>query len=88
MKKLLALAFVMFFPVAMSLPGIAHAQTDPGVRPGPVNGQPGAVFYSEGRPIVTYSFAADGGKIREIYTVINPEKLASWEALSPKQGEK
>ena len=41
MKKLLELAFLMFLPV-LSFPGIAHSQTDPGVRPGPVNGQPGA----------------------------------------------
>lgn len=47
-----------------------------------INGQPGAVFYAEGRPVVTYSFAADGDKIRELYIVINPEKLAPWEALS------
>jgi len=42
MKKLMAMALVLFFPIVLSLPGVALAQTDPGVRGGPINGQNGA----------------------------------------------
>jgi CxxC motif-containing protein (DUF1111 family) len=56
MKKLLASALVLFFPVALSFPGPAHAQTDPGVRSGPVNGQPGA---TQGNPLPLASVNAN-----------------------------
>jgi len=42
MKKLLRIAFVLLFAAALSLPGVALSQTDPGVRPGAINGQSGA----------------------------------------------
>ncbi len=48
MKKLVALAFVLLFPAALVFPGIATAQTDPGVRQGPINGQAGA---TQGSPL-------------------------------------
>jgi|SRR5580658_1241076 CxxC motif-containing protein (DUF1111 family) len=41
MKATLPLASILGF-VSIILPAIALAQTDPGVRPGPINGQPGA----------------------------------------------
>ena len=43
-----------------------------------VNGQPGAVFYVDGHPLVTYSVATDGARVHDVYVVLNPEKLALW----------
>ncbi len=40
MNQLLAVAAVLLVPAALGFPGIALSQTDPGVRPGAVNGQP------------------------------------------------
>jgi CxxC motif-containing protein (DUF1111 family) len=42
MNKLLAFACVSLFSAALALPGPALCQSDPGVRPGPINGQPNA----------------------------------------------
>jgi CxxC motif-containing protein (DUF1111 family) len=42
MNKLLAFACVSFSWAALTLPGSALSQSDPGVRPGPINGQPNA----------------------------------------------
>jgi RNA polymerase sigma-70 factor (ECF subfamily) len=43
-----------------------------------INGQLGAVFYVNGAPRVAYSVATRGGVVREVYSVINPDKLALW----------
>ena len=40
--KTLKLASVLAFLAALFLPGLAYGQTDPGVRPGAINGQAGA----------------------------------------------
>ncbi|HTD75530.1 MAG TPA: di-heme oxidoredictase family protein [Steroidobacteraceae bacterium] len=48
MSKLLALALVLLCPAALVFPGIALSQSDPGVRPGPINGQNGA---TQGSPL-------------------------------------
>ena len=56
MNKLLSLAFVLLYPAAQCFPGIAHAQSDPGVRSGPVNGQPGA---TQGGPLPLASVNAN-----------------------------
>ena len=53
MKKL---ASVLLFLAAFIFPEIALAQTDPGVRPGPINGQPGATALS---PLPLASVAAN-----------------------------
>src|SRR5277367_1296155 len=42
MNKLLTIASVLLFSAALAFPGMALSQTDPGVRGGPINGQPGA----------------------------------------------
>jgi CxxC motif-containing protein (DUF1111 family) len=42
MKNLLAIASMLLFSAALAFPGTALSQTDPGVRGGPINGQPGA----------------------------------------------
>jgi CxxC motif-containing protein (DUF1111 family) len=42
MNKLLAFAGVALFSAALAFPGSALCQSDPGVRPGPINGQPNA----------------------------------------------
>jgi CxxC motif-containing protein (DUF1111 family) len=47
MKKLLALAWLLI-SAAVVFPGVAISQTDPGVRPGPINGQNGA---TQGNPL-------------------------------------
>lgn len=46
-----------------------------------VNGQPGVVFYAEGQPVVTYSIAGDGERVREVFVVLNPDKLALWREM-------
>ncbi|HEY2781025.1 MAG TPA: di-heme oxidoredictase family protein [Steroidobacteraceae bacterium] len=56
MKKLLALASVLLFSAALAFPDIALSQTDPGVRPGPINGQPDA---TQGSPLPLASVASD-----------------------------
>ena len=48
MKKLPEIAFVLLFSAALAFPGTAVSQTDPGVRPGAINGQPGA---TQGSPL-------------------------------------
>ncbi|MDQ0114754.1 RNA polymerase sigma-70 factor [Paenibacillus harenae] len=42
-----------------------------------INGQPGIVFYRDGRPLKTISFQLDaaGERIEHIYIVLNPDKL-------------
>jgi len=44
-------------------------------RRAPVNGQPGLVVYIDGQPFDVVSLDVDGGLIRGIYTVVNPDKL-------------
>jgi CxxC motif-containing protein (DUF1111 family) len=48
MKKLPEIAFALLFSAALACPGTAVSQTDPGVRPGAINGQPGA---TQGNPL-------------------------------------
>ena len=48
MKRLYALASVLLVSAALAFPGTALAQTDPGVRGGPINGQAGA---TQGSPL-------------------------------------
>jgi CxxC motif-containing protein (DUF1111 family) len=48
MKKLSEIASVLLFLAALALPGTALSQTDPGVRPGAINGQAGA---TQGGPL-------------------------------------
>ena len=40
-----------------------------------VNGQPGLILSVDGRPFDVVSFDFDGGAIRAIYAVVNPDKL-------------
>jgi len=46
-----------------------------------VNGQPGFVSYLEGRPYSVVTIAVEDGRIRAVYIVTNPEKLAHLTAL-------
>jgi RNA polymerase sigma-70 factor (ECF subfamily) len=48
-----------------------------------VNGLPGVVFRMEGQPVVTYSVGVDATAVREVYVVLNPDKLALWRAMAP-----
>jgi RNA polymerase sigma-70 factor (ECF subfamily) len=41
-----------------------------------INGQPGVVSYLEGRPYSVVTLDVDQGRIKSIYVVTNPEKLA------------
>ncbi|MHC5538920.1 RNA polymerase subunit sigma-24, partial [Singulisphaera rosea] len=50
-----------------------------------VNGQPGIVFSQEGTVIQVLTFASEGGRVRSLYSVLNPEKLYLW-APSPSDG--
>jgi CxxC motif-containing protein (DUF1111 family) len=56
MKKLFATASLLLFSTALTFPGIVLAQTDPGVRGGPINGQPGA---TQGGPLPLASVNAN-----------------------------
>src|ERR1700729_2394738 len=56
MKKLLAIASVLLFSAALAFPGNVLAQTDPGVRGGPINGQAGA---TQGGPLPLASVNAN-----------------------------
>jgi CxxC motif-containing protein (DUF1111 family) len=56
MKKLLEIASVLLFSAALAFPGTAVSQTDPGVRPGAINGQPGA---TQGGPLPLASVGAN-----------------------------
>jgi CxxC motif-containing protein (DUF1111 family) len=56
MKKLLAIASMLLFSAALAFPGNVLAQTDPGVRGGPINGQPGA---TQGGPLPLASVNAN-----------------------------
>lgn len=50
-----------------------------GVELRQVNGGPGAVITTRGRPFLVFAFdiAADGGRLREINAVLNPAKLTA-----------
>jgi CxxC motif-containing protein (DUF1111 family) len=56
MKKLFAIAFTLLLAAALAFPGTALSQTDPGVRGGPINGQPGA---TQGSPLPLTSVNAN-----------------------------
>ena len=53
------------------------------VAPATVNGGPGLLFTVGGRPVEVLTFAADGGAVRTIYAVLNPDKLALWTPAEP-----
>jgi CxxC motif-containing protein (DUF1111 family) len=56
MKKLFAIAVAPLFSALLAFPGTALSQSDPGVRAGPVNGQPGA---TQGSPLPLASVNAN-----------------------------
>jgi RNA polymerase sigma factor (sigma-70 family) len=45
-----------------------------------VNGQPGLVAQVDGATVAVYAFDVAGGKIKNIWAVLNPEKLRPWTA--------
>jgi CxxC motif-containing protein (DUF1111 family) len=74
------LTSVMGCMVALLFPAMAYAQTDPGVRPGPINGQPGATptnplpleSVSANSPTGALEFFQNGlGRFQEIEVVSN-----------------
>src|ERR1700676_845357 len=56
MKKLLEIASVLSFLAALAFSGTALSQTDPGVRPGAINGQAGA---TQGGPLPLASVSSN-----------------------------
>jgi RNA polymerase sigma-70 factor (ECF subfamily) len=46
-------------------------------RPVEINGGPGAIIYVDGRPFTVLTFAFEGGRIKNVYAVANPDKLAT-----------
>jgi hypothetical protein len=53
-----------------------------------VNGQPGLVAQQDGVTVVVYAFEVAGGRIKHIWSVMNPDKLRRWTAgpaLGPTQ---
>ena len=53
------------------------------VIPTTVNGQPGVMFSTEGRPYLVTTFASEAGLITDFYTVLNPDKLRHWTPAGP-----
>lgn len=51
------------------------APADSRVRLTGVNGMPGIVVYAQGKPLTVYSLEIGAGKIRNVYGVVNPDKL-------------
>jgi RNA polymerase sigma-70 factor (ECF subfamily) len=45
-----------------------------------VNGQPGLVAQADGRTVAVYAFDVAGDRIKQIWTVLNPDKLRPWTA--------
>jgi RNA polymerase sigma-70 factor, ECF subfamily len=43
-----------------------------------VNGQPGLVAQQDGVTVVVYAFEIAGGRIKHMWSVLNPEKLRPW----------
>ena len=52
------------------------AQLGRAVRPVLVNGAPGALLYEGERPVMLMAFTVAGGRIVEIDSVTDPERLA------------
>ena len=56
--------------------GLAHkAPPDTEVRPAVLNGQPGYVVYMGGKLFNTITLDIRGGRIQNVYIVVNPDKL-------------
>ncbi len=55
--------------------GPRHRPVISSYRRAAINGQPGFIAYSEGKPYATITFEVDHDRIRTIYLVSNPEKL-------------
>ena len=51
-----------------------HARVD--YRPARINGEPGLLRYLDGRLESAQAFVSDGDRIRAIYAIRNPDKLA------------
>ncbi len=51
-----------------------------------VNGTPGVLYLLGGRLHAVISLEANAGRIRRLYSVLNPEKLASFGAGQPDRG--
>lgn len=49
------------------------------LRPAQINGHPGFVVYTSGRPFAALTFEIHDGRIHTIYSVANPDKLAGLE---------
>jgi hypothetical protein len=45
-----------------------------------VNGQPGLVAQQDGVTVTVFAFDVDGGRIKHIWAVRNPDKLRPWTA--------
>ena len=45
-----------------------------------VNGQPGLVAQQDGVTVTVFAFEVDGGRIKHIWAVRNPDKLRPWTA--------
>lgn len=78
--KIIRLASVLSYLAMLFFPGVVFAQTDPGVRPGPINGQPAATATSPvplasvtaNNPTGVLEFFENGlGRFQEVETVTN-----------------
>lgn len=51
-----------------------------------VNGGPGVVFTVGGKPVEVLTFAADAGRVSQLYVTLNPDKLCRWPASAGADG--
>ena len=48
-----------------------------------LNGLPGLLVLAGDRPVLAMAAAVEDGKVREVYTVVNPDKLAALRITGP-----
>lgn len=48
-----------------------------------VNGRPGLTGHMDGETVLALAFGIDGDRIRNLWAVVNPEKLRAWNSTTP-----
>ncbi|RMF25841.1 MAG: sigma-70 family RNA polymerase sigma factor [Deltaproteobacteria bacterium] len=67
--------------VARFIVGVTRKAPADEIRIALVNGSPGLVAYTDGRPVAVLGVSSSGGRIDAIYAVLNPAKLGGVPAL-------
>jgi RNA polymerase sigma-70 factor (ECF subfamily) len=72
--------------IATFLAGFVDGDIDFELAEHSVNGQPGLVATQDGVPVSVYAFEIAENKIKNIWVVLNPEKLRAWRAAPDLSG--